>query len=144
MEIRPLESGDLPNVTQVFIATFNAAPWGESWTQETASNCLKEMLMLPRSVAWGAWENDQCLGAALGHDQQKDTALTHEIKEVFVNPQRQGQGIGKNLLNAYIEAVLGRGVKSIYLLTAQDSDAEAFYQRAEFRRARRQIVLVRP
>lgn len=70
--------------------------------------------------------------------------MTHQIKEFFIHPAAQRQGVGKKLAQAYLDELGRRGVLSTYLLTARDSDAEHFYASLGFRRARRQVVLVRP
>ncbi|GGM09785.1 GNAT family N-acetyltransferase [Deinococcus aerophilus] len=144
MELRPLTPGEVPAAAQTFVATFNAAPWQEAWTLDTAGACLSDLLALPRASAVGAWEDGQCLGAVLGHDSVKDHGLTHEIRELFVHPQVQGRGVGRTLLTRHMAQAQERGVNSLYLLTARDSPAEGFYVASGFRQARRQTVLVRP
>ena len=144
MKVRPVQSIDLPVIASTFQSTFNAAPWNEQWTHESALACLRDLLALPRGLALAVWDGSMCVGGAFGFDQQKDTALTHEIKEFFIHPDRQGQGMGKQLMKAYLPELEARGISSIYLLTARDSSAEQFYGRLGFRRARRQMVLVRP
>ncbi len=144
MELRSLLPGEVPAAARTFMATFNAAPWQEAWTLDTARACLSDLLALPRASSVGAWEGGECLGAVLGHDLIKDHGLSHEVRELFVHPQAQGRGVGRTLLNRYVAQAQARGVNSLYLLTARDSPAEGFYAASGFRRARRQIVLVRP
>lgn len=144
MEVPPVHPTDLPVIAATFQSTFNAAPWSEQWSEEPALACLRDLLVLPRGLALAVWDGPLCVGAAFGCDQQKDTALTHEVKEVFIHPDSQGQGVGKVLMNAYLHEAEARSVRSVYLLAARDSAAEQFYVRLGFRPARRQMVLVRP
>ncbi len=126
------------------MATFNAEPWAENWTTESALACLHDLLALPRAVNLTVLDDGACLGAIFGHDCVKGHGLSHEIKELFVPPRAQGQGIGQALMVRYLtERHLG-GVNNIYLLTARDPISEEFYGRLGFRRAERQVVLVRP
>lgn len=134
----------LPAVADAFVATFNAEPWNEAWTAETALACLRDLLALPRASHLAAWDGALCLGGVLGHDGVKDHGLTHEVREMFVRPEAQGRGVGRALLTRHLAGAEARGVRSVSLLTARDSVGEAFYTRLGFRCARRQIVLVRP
>lgn len=144
MDVRLLTSAHLPAVAEAFVTTFSAPPWNEAWSTESALACLQDLLALPRASAFAAWEGEQCLGAILGHDSVKDHGLTHEVKELFVRPDIQGRGVGKALMAAHLQRLEEGGINNVYLLAARDSEAEEFYSRLGFRRARRQIVLVRP
>jgi len=144
LQLRPISEEDLPPVADAFTTSFNAEPWTEAWTLETATACLRDLLALPRASHLAAWEGGTCLDAVLGHDSVKDHGLTHEVREMFVCPGAQGRGVGRELLSRHLAGAEGRGVNSVFLLTARDSVGEAFYSRLGFRRARRQIVLVRP
>ncbi|CAM3699678.1 hypothetical protein [Deinococcus frigens] len=50
MELRPLTSADLSAAAQAFTLTFNATPWNETWTLQSASVCLSDLLMVPRAA----------------------------------------------------------------------------------------------
>lgn len=144
MELRPLTSADLSAAAQAFTQTFNAAPWNETWTLETSSACLSDLLATPRAACLGAWEEGQCLGAVLGHDLINAGGLSHHISEMFVCAQVQRRGVGRALLTRHLAEAQGRGVGNVHLLTARDSPAEAFYAEFSFCRARQQILLVWP
>ncbi|OLV18985.1 GNAT family N-acetyltransferase [Deinococcus marmoris] len=144
MELRPLTPADLPAAAQTFMVTFNAAPWNEAWTLESASTCLSDLLATPRAACLGAWEAGQCLGAVLGHDLIRDRGVSHQISEMFILPLAQRRGVGRALMTRHLAEAESRGVGSVHLLTARDSSAEAFYSELNFRRARQQIMLVRP
>lgn len=144
MEFRQVTSSDIPALAQAFQTTFAAQPWGEQWSLESASACLQDLLSLPRAYSMAVWDDQFCMGAIFGHDAVKDHGLTHEIKELFVPPDAQGQGIGQALMVRYLTEIHLRGVNNVYLLTARDTDSEVFYGRLGFRRANRQVVLVRP
>lgn len=135
---------DVPAVAEAFVLAFNAAPWLEAWTPEVASICLRDLLALPRASALVAWDGGTCLGAILGAAQRKDTGFTHQVKDLFVRPDAQGRDVGRELIGRHLRDAEERGVVSVNLLTARDTDSEAFYLKSGFRRAGRQIVMVRP
>ena len=144
MKLRPATPDDLPALADAFRATFNAAPWNEAWTDDSARAALSDLLATPRSAALVAWDGDVCVGAVLGRDQVRDTHLSHEVQEMFVRPERQRGGVGGALLDAHLNAVQAREITNVSLLTARESAAEAFYGRFGFRRAGRMVLLVRP
>ncbi|MFK7603673.1 GNAT family N-acetyltransferase [Deinococcus sp. SM5_A1] len=144
MELRLLTPADLPAAAQTIMVTFNAAPWNEAWTLGRASACLSDLLATPRAACLGAWDGDECMGAVLGHDLVNAEGLSHRISEMFVLPLAQRRGVGRALLTWHLAEAESRGVSSVHLLTVRDSAAEAFYSKLGFRRARQQIMLVRP
>lgn len=144
MEFRQVDLEDLSVLVTLFVTTFNAPPWSETWTEEGALACLQDLLALPRAWSLAACDVPTCLGAVLGYDIVKDFGLAHEVREMFVHPGTQGRGVGRELLQSHLTAAGERGVLSVYLLTARESPAESFYTRLGFRHARRQVVLVRP
>ena len=144
MEFRPVSPTDLPRLAEAFIATFSAEPWSEAWTMDSALACLADLLALPRAAHLTVLDEGVCLGAIFGFDHVKEHGLTHEIKELFIHPQARGQGIGQALMVRYLTERHLSGVNNVYLLTARDTPSEEFYGRLGFRRARQQVVLVRP
>ncbi len=144
MEFRPVSFSDLPALAQTFVQTFNGEAWQEKWSQESALACLEDLLQLPRAASLAVWDEGDCLGAVFGHDTVKDYGLAHEIKELLVHPQARGQGIGQALMVRYLTERHLHGVNHVYLMTVRKPDGEQFYARLGFRRAERQVVLVRP
>lgn len=57
------------------------------------------------------------------------------IYDLLVEPGRRGQGIGRRLLDATLEALRARGARQVVLSTAeQNEDARRLFARAGFRR----------
>ena len=49
MEYREMMVEDIPIVTALYVASFNAAPWYDKWTEESAAKRLTQMLQIGRA-----------------------------------------------------------------------------------------------
>lgn len=141
--IRSLTSGDLTACASLYVETFNAPPWNESWRAEDATQRLGDFLATPRALGIALSDpDDRMIGFALGHLERSVAEDHFLLKEMCVRTSEQRQGYGTTLLNALSDRL--RGVRHWYLMTARDSDASAFYEKNGFRPAGRMGVFVRP
>jgi GNAT superfamily N-acetyltransferase len=141
--ISDLTGDDLSACASLYIETFGAPPWNESWRAEDAAQRLGDFIATPRAHGVCLRAPDSTvLGFAVGHVERSGAEDHFLLKEMCVRGANQRQGHGTRLLEALTER-LG-DVKHWYLLTARDSDASAFYERNGFRPAGRMAVYVRP
>ncbi|GAB3530214.1 GNAT family N-acetyltransferase [Photobacterium alginatilyticum] len=83
-----------------------------------------------------AVSNDEVVGVCVLNNTQDDTKKDDNKIELFniaVSPDRQGQGVGKALLQFVIESEKRRGISCIELGTGTFGYQLAFYQRLGFR-----------
>lgn len=138
-----LTARTLDECARLYVATFNAPPWNESWTLAEALQRLGDFLATPRAHGVGLTDDDgELLGFALGHLERSQGADHFLLQEMCVRTDAQRTGHGARLLEA-LTTRLG-DVQHWYLLTARDSDASAFYEKHGFRPAGRMGVFVRP
>jgi aminoglycoside 6'-N-acetyltransferase I len=142
--IAPFERTDWERLYALFLETFNAAPWNESWTLDTARRALEPHLLHPMVFAFGCWQGASLVGAILGRLEQRDTFVQAQIVEFFVYPDAQKKGIGTALLEHTEGFFAEQQVGSVYLLTAKGLPAEEFYRARGYRQANRLIVMVKP
>ncbi len=141
--ITDLTSDALDACVSLYVETFNAPPWNESWQVEDATQRLSDFLATPRAHGVCLADSDErLLGFALGHLERSGADDHFLLKEMCVRNSQQRQGHGTRLLDALTERVAY--ARHWYLLTARDSDASAFYERNGFRPAGRMAVFVRP
>lgn len=141
--IIPLTTSTLPACASLYVATFNAPPWNESWTVQDAQQRLGDFLATPRSVGLCLREGrTQVVGFTLGHLERSSDDDHFLLQEMCIHPDLQRRGCGTELLHALQQRI--PEVTHWYLLTARDGDAAAFYQRNGFRPAGRIGVFVRP
>lgn len=140
--IRRLLSTDLDACVDVYVATFAAPPWNETWSSEDARLRLGDFLATPRSCGVVRLDGDAVVGFALGHLERNGADDHFLLQEMVVATSRQGAGIGGELLDGLAAEL--PGVEHWYLLTMRSSPAARFYEARGFRAAQRMGVWVRP
>jgi aminoglycoside 6'-N-acetyltransferase I len=141
--ISTLTERDLDACALLYVETFNAPPWSESWRVEDATQRLADFLATPRAHGVRLSAPDgEILGFALGHLERSGAEDHFLLQEMCVRTTRQRQGYGTALLEALASRM--PDVRHWYLLTARDTAAAAFYETNGFRPAGRLAVFVRP
>lgn len=141
--ITTLTSDTLDACVSLYVDTFNAPPWNESWNADDAVQRLGDFFATPRAHGVYSRNSDgEILGFALGHLERSGADDHFLLKEMCVRTSEQRTGLGTRLLVALTDHL--EHVRHWYLLPARDSDASAFYERNGFRSAGRMGVFVRP
>ncbi len=123
---------ELTDCLHLYINVFNAPPWNETWTVESAEERLSDLLSTPKFRGYTLHIDGKPAGFIAGNAKRTSKGMTFYIAELCVDPSIQGKGIGSTLLS-HLEKELNReGMESIYLLTSPGSPAEAFYERHSF------------
>lgn len=131
----------LDTAAGLFVAVFNAPPWNDGWTLETARTRLAELLATPGFAGVVIVEAAELLGFAVGNAAQWHTGRHFMLREMCVHPDHRRRGLGRSLITA-LEVRLP-DVEQLYLLTDRDGPAATFYERQGFRPARRQAVMTK-
>lgn len=133
---------DLAAAAELYADVFNAEPWNDRWTIETATARLRDLQNTPGFEGAVLRRDGLLLAFAAGHRQRwYDDSDHFYLAEFAVTRGEQRRGHGTLLLREFLGAL--SGVTRCYLLTEVEGDAGMFYQRSGFRPARRQGVMVR-
>jgi len=124
-----LTENHLNELAQLYVETFNASPWNDEWTFETARKRLHMMVHTEVSFGLCAYRECQICGAVLGAMEQFYDGLMFEVKEYWVKNEMRGQGIGSKLFVEMERRLRERGVKNIVLITAKGDATEHFYHK---------------
>ena len=119
----------LDELVRLYVDTFNAAPWNDEWTFETARKRLYMMLHTEVSFGLCVYHEGQMCGALLGAMEQFYDGLMFEVKEFWVKNKMRGNGIGSKLFAEMERCLKERGVKNIILITAKGDATEHFYHK---------------
>lgn len=120
--IRPLEARWLPDAAQLH-SQFFARAWGVS--------DFEELLRDRQVLADGAFDGPgrSCFGFAISRLAGPEA----ELLSIAVDPRRQGQGIGRQLLAVHFSRLSANGAQEVFLEVEQGNDpAIQLYRRFGF------------
>lgn len=129
MEYRNFGPEDIPAVAALYVASFNAPPWNDHWTVETASKRLTQMLRRDSAYGLLAYDEQGLCGLILGDEEQFYDGAQFQIREFCVANDRRGQGLGTQIYQELEQRLRQRGISQIVLYTLRHPAAEGFYQR---------------
>lgn len=126
----------LPEITNLFINAFNAAPWNDKWTKESAYKRLSQTMNFPDSFGLVAFENNESknkiAGFILGHKEYYCETEEFVIKEFCVDKNIKGKGIGTKILQELENHLTSKGIKEITLMTLNSPATEKFYEKCGY------------
>lgn len=141
--IETLSLDTLDACVGLYVDTFNAEPWNESWTPGDATQRLGDFLATPRSHGLCRLGPDgNALGFVLGHLERSGADDHFLVQELCVRAEARRHGVATDLMES-LERRLP-DVSRWYLLTARDGGASVFYEGLGFRPAPVLGVFVRP
>jgi ribosomal-protein-alanine N-acetyltransferase len=126
MTVRIVQGGadDLDGVMTVMGAAFPAR-FGEAWTRSQCAGILPMTgvkLMLARASD----------GSSVGFSLYRTIADDSELLLLAVDPQQQGKGIGRTLLDRFVEDARNDGARRIHLEVRDGNRATRLYEAAGF------------
>ncbi len=124
----------------LLVATFNAEPWNDDWTLETAKNEIAWTTGVPGFVGLVSL-NEGVMAFATGYREPDDRRDVFYLKTFCVRPDAQGTGVGSRLLRRLKEHLGESGVNAIYLITHKGTPAEAFYRKNGYTVSPEDIVM---
>jgi GNAT superfamily N-acetyltransferase len=101
-----------------------------SVTQKTRER--QDRLLYPPagSVTYVAERDGEIVGfASGGRERSENPTYTGEVYALYLLPAHQGLGIGRQLVQAVVQALLAQGLESLLILVLQDNPARGFYER---------------
>lgn len=133
----------LDELTALFVDTFNAPPWNDRWSLETAGARLRDIMQMPHFCGAAEYRDGRLVGLIMGHGEQSFDGMHFQILELCVANDRKGEGIGGKMLKEFTEYLDRKGVTSVYLLTARGAASENFYAAHGFDTVEKMCVMSR-
>jgi [ribosomal protein S18]-alanine N-acetyltransferase len=121
-------SADLDSVMEVMNAAFGRR-YGEAWTRSQLAGILP---MDGVSLTLAREEGD---GAIIGFSLVRTVADESELLLLAVLPARQHEGIGRRLLDDFMDRTGASGVRRVHLEVRDGNPAVAMYRAAGFEQA---------
>lgn len=141
--IRETVPADWTDCARFFLEVFNAPPWSEAWTEDSALERLADCARTPKFLGLIAEDGAEILALAFGYSQRYQEELHYHLLEFCVANGRQREGIGGSLLAELHRRLQVSGVSRIYTLTARDTPGQAFYEKEGFYLSPKMVMMAR-
>ncbi len=126
--IEEFEADHLDDCARLFMTAFNAEPWNDNYTLDTAKKQLDWHLRVPGCVGLVTIQ-DGIVAFALGYREPTDVGDVFHLSIFCVRPDVQRTGVGTRLLHTLEDRLRETRVKTVYLGTNKGTPAEAFYRK---------------
>ena len=127
IEIRKILRSDLEELAKLMVAVYNAPPWSNKWTKETAMESISDILDFPKFFGNVIVDENKIIGAIIGHIRRYSSESTFYIDEFFVSEKYRGTGLAKELYQTSIKELQQRGISGAFFTTLKNSRAYNFY-----------------
>ena len=131
--IRIMKYSDLAQCGMIYAKAFPQEHWGIDWTTENATEYLQDFFEQKRFVGYVYEEDNEVSGCIFALRKISGSKEEICINEMAVLPERQGHGIGKQLLNAVKAYCAEKGLAGIVLYTSKYAPAAKFYEKNGFK-----------
>jgi aminoglycoside 6'-N-acetyltransferase I len=139
--LRKLKRTDLSRCARLYVQTFNAKPWNDHWTMPTARKRLLDILDTPRFYGLIISSGNELVGAVFGNIEHWYDSRHYNLKEMFVQPDLQGAGIGTRIMTRVRSDLRKINVRGIYLFTTTSGGISRFYTRNHFRQVKGMLMM---
>lgn len=143
VKIRETVPADWTDCATFFREAFNAPPWNEAWTDDSALQRLADCARTPNFLGLIAEDGADIVALAFGYSQRYQEELHYFLLEFCVANDRQRQGIGAALLAELHTRLQAAGVNRIYTLTARETAAQDFYAKEGFYMSPKMMMMAR-
>lgn len=134
---------DAPRVAQLIAAAFAVPPWCEEWEAARALAYAREGLDGANALAFALAEGETLCALAMGHVRHWHDRTELILEDVCVHPERQGHGLGGQMLEETAAAAKRLAIDEIGLRTRRDAAAYRFYQKHGFAVLEKDVYLSR-
>ena len=141
IEYYEMTNRDIDELSKMYVECFNAEPWNDKWTEETAAKRLLKMLSYDGAYGIICRENGNILGMILGHDEYYYDGVNFEIKEFCIRAGIQGKGTGAKLLKYFEDKLKDKGINKIFLLTCLSDKTVGFYKKNGYNTCHNMIMM---
>ncbi len=132
MKFKEIDESMISELAQMYVETFNAPPWNDKWTIETASRRIKQMINCEDSYGLIAYDGAELCGMILGSEEQFYDGKMFNLKEFCVRNERRNQGLGTEIYAEFEKRLKEKYIDKIVLFTLKDEGTETFYLKRGF------------
>ena len=131
--IRIMNINALPKCREIYAKAFPIEHWGIDWNKENAKEYLTDFFEQKRFVGYVYEEDEEIIGCIFALCKISGSKQEIYINEMAVCPDKQGQEIGKQLLEKIIAYSNANGFAGVVLYTSKYTPAAKFYEKNGFK-----------
>ena len=124
---KTMELSDVPQLVGMYVETFNAPPWNDGWTEETAGRRLHQMINVEDFFGLCTYQDGILCEMILGCMEQYYDRMIFSVREFCVSNQMRGQGLGTEIFRYFERKLKEAGVDEILLYTLRSASTIEFY-----------------
>ncbi|WNY28972.1 Acetyltransferase YpeA [Methanimicrococcus stummii] len=132
MKFSEFKPEHIPEVSDLFIKAFNAPPWNDTWTSETAAKRLAQQTSSPYTYGLICEIDGQIAGMIVGNEEQYCDELCFEIREFCTSVDYRDRGVGKSLIRELEARLKERGITKVTLATIHGENTVGVYQKMNY------------
>ncbi|KRL61348.1 GNAT family N-acetyltransferase [Latilactobacillus fuchuensis] len=132
MHIRNFEPTDIKSAAELYVKTFQQAPWSEDNQVADIERHFQRLLSMNTAQSWVLEVDHKIVGIALGFVRSWYRGEEYQLDTLCIDPEKQGQGYGKALIQALQAELVANDVHAMILDTDRGMPAEKFYQKLAF------------
>ncbi|MGL4774021.1 MAG: GNAT family N-acetyltransferase [Clostridium sp.] len=118
---------------KLYVEVFNSSPWNDEWTIDTACKRLNDMFVSPGFKGFVYLKDEEIVGVVFGNLEQYYNGMHYNLREIFIKPSLQGEGIGSELINELENSLKNENLSAIILFTSNEYGITSFYEKREFK-----------
>ena len=130
--IKKFELKDLTACAEIMMSVYNNELWQCSWSLETAKDYLMDYVEAKKFIGYVLWLDDEIKGAVFCHEKIWWNNSEVFIDEMFISPEFQRQGYGRELLNVVEDYIKEHNLVGFTLTTNRFTPAPKFYRKNDF------------
>lgn len=139
--IREIRIEDLAECGKIYAKAFPIERWGIDWNADNATEYLKDFYEQKKFVGYIYEEEGIVIGCIFALCKISGSKGEIYINEMAVLPERQGQGIGRQLLNRVKEYSKENQLAGVVLYTNEYAPAAKFYEKNGFKMSQGTICM---
>lgn len=139
--IQAMTTEHLDRYGEIYAAAFSGPPWNDPWQPADAVIHVREIMESGQSYGLEYVADGKVVGFLLGASMLFHYGRVFEINDLAVDPDYQGRGIAKTLLERCKADMREREIVGLHLITGAEGFLPAFYERHGFQRENRVILM---
>ncbi|MCR5008322.1 MAG: GNAT family N-acetyltransferase [Oribacterium sp.] len=141
MSIHPISPDHIKQYGEIYAAAFSGEPWNDPWEKKDAEIHISELMESKQSYGLEYVSDGKVVAFLLGTSMLFHYGRTFEINDLAVDPEYQGKGIAKTLMERCKSDMKKKGIVGIHLITANEGFLQGFYERHGFQKEERVILM---